>query len=585
MMQVTIDQVLQRAIADHKAGRFAEAENVYRQVLAQQPNHAHALLLLGLIASQAGQLDESIELIQRAIRVKPDYAEAHNNLGNALRDKGLGDEAIAAYRRALRLNPDHPDVHNNLGNALRDKGVLDEAIAACRQAIFLKPDFAEAHNNLGNALKDEARLDEAIACYRQACAIRPESSISHSGLVYALQFHPGYDAAEILRQHQMWDQRHAQALGCADRSWGNDRSPHRRLKIGYVSPDFRDHVVGRNLIPLLREHDHQAMEIFCYADVLREDAFTAKFRSYCDHWLAINRLSDEQLAHRIRLDGIDILVDLALHMKGNRLLTFARQPAPVQVTFAGYPGTTGLGAMGYRLTDPHLDPIGQGDQSYSEQSIRLADTFWCYEPEDNDPPVNPLPAASAGHITFGCLNNFCKVNDGVLELWSQVMRQVTGSRLLLRAGEGSHRQRTIETLGAGPQRVQFMNGFPHQQYLRQYHHIDVGLDTFPYNGHTTSLDSYWMGVPVVTLLGPTVVGRAGLSQLTNLGMAELVAQTPEQYVQIAVELAKNLDRLRDIRAGLRQRMAASPLMNAGKFARSIESAYRQMWQRWCRQVC
>jgi predicted O-linked N-acetylglucosamine transferase (SPINDLY family) len=279
-------------------------------------------------------------------------------------------------------------------------------------------------------------------------------------------------------------------------------------------------------------------------------------------------------------------VDLALHTQGNRLLIFARKPAPVQVTFAGYPGTTGLGAIDYRLTDPYLDPPGLNDAWYAEESFRLPRSFWCFDPQSEEPAVGPLPALERGVVTFGCLNNFCKVNDGVLELWARVLRAVPGSRLELLAKAGSHRQRTRDFLarqGIAGERIKFCATKPRAEYLAMYHQIDIGLDTLPYNGHSTSLDSYWMGVPVVTLVGTTVVGRAGLSQLTNLGLGELVAFTPDDFVRFAVDLAGDLPRLQALRAGLRERMRKSPLMDATGFTRGIEEAYRIVWRKWCAQ--
>ncbi len=301
-------------------------------------------------------------------------------------------------------------------------------------------------------------------------------------------------------------------------------------------------------------------------------------------WRNIVGLSDEQIAKQIREDRIDILVDLALHMGKNRLLVFARKPAPIQATFAGYPGSTGLETIDYRLTDPYLDPPGLNDQFYSEKSFRLPHTFWCYDPLGANVAVNALPAHSHGHITFGCLSNFCKVNDPVLKLWAQVLKAVDRSRMVILAPEGSHRQRLLDLLQReeiAPDRIEFVTQRPRVPYLELYHRIDVGLDTLPYNGHSTSLDSFWMGVPVITLVGKTVVGRAGVSQLTNLGLTELIANTPQEYVRLAAELAGDLPRLAELRRTLRPRMQSSPLMDAAGFARDIEAAYRQMWRTWC----
>ncbi len=314
---------------------------------------------------------------------------------------------------------------------------------------------------------------------------------------------------------------------------------------------------------------------------------TQRLRSYADCWRSIVGLGDEEVADLVRRDSIDILVDLALHTADNRLLVFARKPAPVQVTFAGYPGSTGLNAIDYRLSDPYLDPPGMDESVYSEKTIRLPDSFWCYDPlECSDISVNPLPANENGFVTFGCLNNFCKVTEGALQLWAQMIAQIAGSRLLLLASEGEHRHRVkafFQNEGIDPQRVEFASYRPRTDYLSLYHRIDVGLDTFPYNGHTTSLDAYWMGVPVVTLMGLTPVARAGWCQLSNLGLPELVAHSEEQYIDIAATLANDLPRLAKLRATLRPRMEASPLMDAPRFARNIEGAYRTMWRTWCEQ--
>jgi predicted O-linked N-acetylglucosamine transferase (SPINDLY family) len=263
------------------------------------------------------------------------------------------------------------------------------------------------------------------------------------------------------------------------------------------------------------------------------------------------------------------------------MLAFARKPAPVQVAWLAYPATTGLEAMDYRLTDPYLDPPGTKDQFYSEKSIRLPNTFWCYDPLTSAPVANPLPADRNGHITFGCLNDYRKVNDGVLKLWARVLNAVPDSKLLLLCPQGSPRQRAMNSLGVAPGRVEFLDRIPRARYLQYYHRIDVGLDTYPYNGHTTSLDGLWMGVPTVTMCGETAVSRAGFSQLSNLGLSELAASDEEQFVDIAARLGKDVARLRELRSSLRERMMRSPLMDAQRFARDMEQAYRSMWRQWC----
>jgi predicted O-linked N-acetylglucosamine transferase (SPINDLY family) len=343
--------------------------------------------------------------------------------------------------------------------------------------------------------------------------------------------------------------------------------------------------VGVNLVPLFRNHDHAAFEIICYSQTARPDSMTQWFQRHADLWRDIAMLSDTELCSQIRRDQVDILVDLSLHTSENRLLVFARKPAPVQVSFAGYPGTTGLTAIDYRLSDPYLDPPGLDESIFSEKTVRLPNSFWCYDPNDgSNLPVGELPAIKSGIITFGCLNNFCKINTTTLNIWSQVLRHVAGSKLLLLAKEGTHQERLRNYLndrGIAPDRVEFIPYMPRIEYLRQYHRIDIGLDTFPYNGHTTSLDSHWMGVPVVTLVGATTVSRAGWCQLSNLGLTALAGHSSERFARAAIDLANDRQKLVALRSTLRHRMEQSPLMDSAGFTRGIESSYREMWQKWC----
>jgi len=523
MPQLSIEQALQLAKQHHQAGRLREAESLCRQILSEQPRSADAIYMLGAVAYQGGNLDGGIAAFRQAIALRPELADAHGYLGLALEDAGQVDEALQQYRLAETLGSD-------------------------------------------------ARMAENYIC--------------------TLYFHPDYDARQIYEAHVRWNQTYARPSPGDVVPCENDRDPQagsgaagsRRLRIGYVSPDFRQHVVGYNMVPLFREHDHSRFEIFCYSNVRLSDSLTDSFRSRADGWRDITPLDGRQAADLIRADRIDILVDLALHLRGNRLRVLARKPAPVQVTFAGYPGTTGMDAIDYRLSDPYLDPIGLDEAFYAEKTIRLPHSFWCYDPPTDQPPVNELPALSNGFVTFGCLNNFAKINPGVLKLWSRVLRETPGSHLLLLSKPGSHRQRTADFLaaeGVEPGRLQFVASQPRVQYLQTYHRIDIGLDSFPYNGHTTSLDSYWMGVPVITRIGRTIVGRAGWSQLSNLGLTDLAARDDEQFVRIAIELVADLPKLASLRSTLRARMRGSPLMDAKAFARGIEDAYRSMWRKWC----
>jgi predicted O-linked N-acetylglucosamine transferase (SPINDLY family) len=335
---------------------------------------------------------------------------------------------------------------------------------------------------------------------------------------------------------------------------------------------------------LLAHHDRQAFEVFAYADVPRPDGVTERVASHVDVWRRTVGLSDEAMADLIRRDRIDILVDLTMHMAGNRMLLFARKPAPLQVTYLAYCSTTGLDTIDYRLSDPYLDPPSLNESYYSERTVRLPRTYWCYDPHPQSPQVNVLPASTVGYVTFGCLNNYCKISRPTLEAWRCLLLKVAGSRLIVYSQEGTHRQHFREFFaaeGIDPTRLQFVGRLPFRQHVERYWQIDIALDPFPYGGGTTTCDALWMGVPMVSIAGQTAVSRSGLSILSNVGLPELVARTPEQYVNTAAGLAADLPRLAALRATMRERMRSSPLVAPGEFARDVEAAYRQMWHNWC----
>jgi len=687
---MTPRQQLEAALAHHQAGRLTEAEGLYNQILAQQPDHVDAMNLLGVVAGQTGRPDLAEDLMRKAIRIRPDHAQAHNNLGfilvgrkqfdeaigfyrqaieiapdlaeahnnlgfalhakgqfdgaiaactqairinpnfaaahinlgNSLWDKGRRDEATACFRQAIRLNPDLPEAHHNLGNALKSTEHLDQAIACYRQAIRLNPDLAEAHLHLGVALEsnrkfDEAiaanrhairlkpdyaeaygylagalsevgQLDEAVACYREALRLKPELIKAHSNLAFFLNYHPDFSAEEVLAQHRAWSDRHARPLMNDILPHANDRSPERQLRIGYVSADFRRHSVSDFFTSLLEHHDRRTVEIFCYSNVKFPDDMTERIKRSSNVWRNIFDLADEAVAKLIRADGIDILVDLSGHSDGNRLLVFARKPAPIQVTYLGYPNTTGMPAIDFRFTDALADPPGMTDRLNVEKLWRLPGCAWSYQPSEDAPEIQPRGNRP---ITFGCFNGFLKINPKTVAIWGELLKRTPGSRLLLKsaaAGEASSRQRLTGQLaehGISGERIEMLKWVDHvRDHLALYHRVDVALDTFPYHGTTTTCEALWMGVPVVSLAGRTHVSRVGVSLLSNVGLPELIAQTPEEYLSIALELAADPSRLDALRAGLRDQMRSSPLVDGARFAAEIEAAYRQMWRDWCAKI-
>ena len=565
-------------------GRLAEAIAAFHRAIELRPQYAEPYNNLGNALKVQGRLEEAIAAFHRAIELKPRFAMAYSNLGNALMDQGRRERAIAAFERAIELNPGLAGAHCNLGNALDEQGLLEESIAAYRRAIALQPDLAEAHKNLGRALACQGRIDEALACCRKAVELEPDFPEAASNLLFALHLHPDSDARAILAEHRAWARRFAEPLAASTRPHPNDRAPERSLRIGFVSPDFRDHPLARLLLPLFAHHDRRQAEFICYSNVRAADATTRRFQALAADWHETVNLGDAELAERIRGDGIDILVDLALHTAGNRLLVFARKPAPVQVTMLGMPGTTGLDTIDYRITDPYFDPPGSRDADYSEQSLRLPHTFWCYHPPEDSPPVAPLPAWKKGFITFGCLNQLAKVSPRVLKFWVKILQSLPGSQLVLHAPAGAHRD-SVRALfadaGIAADRLGFDARVPLRDYLVRHHEIDLCLDPFPYSGGVTTMDALWMGVPVITLAGRTAVGRSGVSILSNVGLTDLIAETPEQYVACAVALAGDLDRLSELRGGLRQRMEASPLVDGKQYALDVEAAFRRIWRSWC----
>lgn len=550
IVEMTVEQAMQLAMQLYTAGRLAEAEAVYRQVLAAAPQQSDALSMLGNIAMRVGQPVSAAKLLSRAVAIQPrspvyrntygltlveltdledaeqqfrtaielqpDYVGAWQNLGNTLRLKGQLVEALEVYLHILSLDPDngwalsdvadvltrlkrceeavgyaakatklmpsHPGFHNNLSAALVGLGRTSEALEACRTAVRLSAGAPPFNNNLGICLMEQGCVNQAIEAFCKAVEAAPNVAAYRSAYLYALQFDPTVDSQTLLREHQRWDQFHSPAASDPTPTFANDPTPQKRLRIGYVSADLRAHPVGRFMLPLLRNHDRTQFEVFAYTSDVAADEISAECRARCDHWKVIDRLSDDAAAQLIRAHRIDILVDLAAHSSGNRLAIFARKPAPVQVTYLAYPGTTGLKAIDYRITDPYLDPPDAPSTHYSEASIRLPETYWCYEPGTDTPAVAPLPAENTGAVTFGCLNAFRKISEAAQQTWAKLLKQVQGSRLIVHARDGAHRDLFTEILrgeGISTDRVEFLGFVPIEYYFHLYSRIDIGLDSFP----------------------------------------------------------------------------------------------------------
>jgi predicted O-linked N-acetylglucosamine transferase (SPINDLY family) len=651
-----LQQILDQAVAHHRAGRLHHAAEAYCEFLRFKPDHADALHLLGLTAQAEGnharavesfakairiepkaplyrlnrgrslralgQTDAAIEDFRAAVALQPTLSEAHHQLGNALKSLGryaeatpslreavrlapnnaavwfnLGvacletkafQEAISCFRQAIRLKPDDPEAQNILGHAFLTQGMITDAKRHLTEALRLQPGHAHAHNNLARALRTQGRQTEAVKQVRASLEQNPNAAI-HSNLLYSSNFLPDVSPEEIWTEHRRWAGLYADPLRATWRPHQNDFTPGRRLRIGYVSPDLVNHAVSFFLEPVLIAHDREQFEVFAYSNALVGDRVTERLRAQTAQWRDIAQRSDESAAALIRQDRIDILVDLAGHTARNRLLVFARKPAPVQVTWLGYPNTTGLTAIDYRITESVSDPAGQTEEWHSEQLVRLPGPFSCYLPPAASPPVAPLPALASGHITFGCFNNFAKVTARVVELWARLLREMPGARLFLKSNgvtdpeTAAQIHEAFAQHGISPDRIE-LNGdrLSVAEHLNLYRRIDIALDPFPYNGTTATCESLWMGAPVVTLAGRTHVSRVGASLLTHLGAPEWIAATPDEYATICARLAADISHLASIRQGLRERLQSSPLCDAACFTRNLESAFRTMWTDRCR---
>jgi protein O-GlcNAc transferase len=578
---------LKRAMELHQAGGHVEAETICRQILARDPRDADAVYLLGLIAWKTRRLSEALEHLTQATKLRRDHAAAHDSLGSVMADLGQLGSAITVFQRAIQIDPRFTNAYVNLGRALAMTDQIEAAISVLTRAIELEPNHVGAHNKMGFAQLSAGRIDDAVASFRRALALAPDRAAMHSNLLLTMMYLPALEAPTLLAEHRAWADRHASPLARHIAPHKNDRNPDRPLRIAYLSGDFRRHSVAHFLLPILQNHKHEEFSIFCYSYVASPDEITERMKACCDGWRVIAGMADQAVADLIRADQIDVLVDLSGHSARNRLLVMARKPAPVQVTYLGYPNTTGLAAIDYRLTDAIADPPGMTDAINVEKLWRLPGCAWCYQPLEEMPEIAPR---ESGPITFGSFNALPKINADLLDLWAELLSAVPDSRLLLKsagAAATSSQQYLREYLTRreiAADRVEMLGRIREsRKHLEVYHRVDVALDTFPYNGTTTTCDALHMGVPVVTLAGQTHVSRVGASLLTSVGLTELIAVDRQQYIQIAAALAADSDRLAEYRRTLRARMNASPLMDGKRFAREIESAHRQMWRAWCSQ--
>jgi predicted O-linked N-acetylglucosamine transferase (SPINDLY family) len=571
---------LGNALAEQK--RLPEAAACYRRALELRPDYADAYNNLAGALRAEGKLDEALACYGRALELRPDYVEALSNQCATLKDQGRLDEAVACGRRALELQPACVEAHTNLGCALRAQGKSEEAIACYGRALQFRPDYPEAHNNLGLAWQELGELDEAAACFQRALQAKPDYAGAANNALLCQQYRHDASPARLAEVHTAWNRRWAAPLAHLVRAHANRRDPDRPLRLGFLSADFCRHPVGIFLVRTLEALRAEACSSVCYFTGSRRDDLTARFQAAAGAWREVGGLGDEALAEQVRADGIDVFFDLAGHTAGNRLLVFARKPAPLQVTWIGYEGTTGLPAMDYILADGcQIRP--EEERHYCEQVLRLAGRYVCYDPPAEAPAVSPLPA----RVTFGSFNNPAKITPQVIETWAQVLQRLDRARLVLKykgLDDPAVARRFAESFarqGIDPSRLEFRGWSTYDEYLADYRHIDLALDPFPFSGSATTCEALWMGVPVVTCPGATFASRHSAGHLSSIGLTQSIARDPREYVQRAVALAGDLSGLAALRARLRGQMAASPLCDGPRLARNLLALLRGAWREWC----
>ena len=569
----------------NQMNKISEALFVSQKSVQLDPHDTEAQKNLGVMLQKLGRLNEAEASYKKAIALKPDYAEAYNNLSNTLKEQGKLNEAEASYKKAIALKPEYAEAHYNLGVLLQKLGRLNEAEASYKKALALKPDFAEAHNNLGNTLKEQGRLNEAEASYKKAIELKVDYSGAYSNKNLCLNYSSLYSPLFIYKEHLKFEKQFGGLKVEPPLSMHVKKNFGERLRIGYVSADFRKHSVAYFFEPLLQHHSGHVVETFCYYNNTVVDVMTKRLMVTCDHWRPIFGIADSEVANLIRSDKIDILVDLSGHMGKNSLLVFAQKPAPIQVTWLGYPNTTGLSTIDYRFTDIIADPIGEADELHSETLLRLPNGFQCFQGNEKVLVGLELPQKCQGYITFGSFNNFSKITPQVIKAWSKILHLVPTSHLLLKCLQLKHNKdyylELFKKEGLAEDRIKLYGQLPSMDdHLELYNAIDIGLDPFPFNGATTTCEALWMGVPVITLLGDRHVGRVGASILTNVGLTDFIAQDINNYIKLAVEMAANTNYLKEIRKTLRERMQGAPLCDARSFASDVETAYQDMWRKY-----
>ena len=566
----------------NEQGKFIEAEASFRKAIILKPEYFEVYYNMGIMLNVQHKFNEAEESYKKALAIKPDYVEAYNNLGNTLNEQGKFIEAEVSFRKAIALKPDHVVAYNNLGITLDEQGKFIEAEASFRKAIALKPDYTEAYSNLGKILHELGKLEEAIENYDKAIKSKVDYFKAYSNKNFCLNYSSSYSPLYIYKQHLKFEKQFGGFKAKSPLSVKIKKKSNERLRIGYVSGDFRVHSVAYFFKPLLQNHNSHVVETFCYYNNNFIDKITNDIMTTCDHWRSIFGITDSEIFKIIRKDKIDILVDLSGHTGKNNLLVFAQKPAPIQVTWLGYPNTTGLSSIDYRFTDIIADPIGEADDLHSEKLLRLPNGFLCFQGNEKVLSKSDPPQTHYDYITFGSFNNLSKITSEVIDVWSKILNLIPKSHLILKCRKLKHNKdyyyELFKNKGIDKDRIQLYEHLPStSDHLELYNSVDIGLDPFPYNGATTTCEALWMGVPVITLLGDRHAGRVGASILTNVGLKDFIARDIDSYINLAVKMSANTKKLKEIRMTLRRKMQESLLCDARSFAGNVETSYKDMW--------
>ncbi|MBI2510754.1 MAG: tetratricopeptide repeat protein [Opitutae bacterium] len=624
MSPAQLQSLLQQAIAHHRAGRLTEAAAIYTRIRAVAPRSFDAVHLLGVIALQQGRAAEAVDLLKKALsldarhavcrmrlglalmaagrakdaepefretlRLKPDLVEGWDNLAYCFKAQDRLQEAVECHERSLSLNPRNPIGWYNYGLTLSLYGRVGDALRCHERALAADPNYAKAHFGRAQALQQAHRIQESVEAYATYLRREPRNFDAHSYRLFALNNLDSLAREQVFAEHVAF----GRAVGEFPMpDFPNEPQAGRRLRVALISPDFRTHSCAYFIEPLLRHLDPAQFELYLYHDHFREDALSQRFKSLATVWRNFVGQSNEMVEKTIRADQPDIMVDLAGHTGVmNRLPVFARHLAPVQINYLGYPNTTGVPAIRYRLTDAIADPPGDSDALATERLVRFAPTAWCYQPAERapEPAAPPCLAAPDAPFTFGCFNNLGKITEATLRMWGRILAEVPDARFLFKGrglGEPAARERLLARFaacGLPPERIEMLDRTAEtSDHLALYHRMDVSLDTAHYCGTTTTCESLWMGVPVVTLAGDRHAARVSASLLTAVGHEEWIAHNADDYVAKAVALARDRAALAPIRAALRDEMKRSPLLDAAGQSQRFAAALRQCWSEWCAQ--